>query len=137
MTAQAQTGTVSSIPKICKIMGDDNKKIVYKNVGNNHAYPVLYADTVSVSGTEATVASGITFHGFDLATYGSFFVTPADSIAGSTQYYIEKNATTNVVKIKTTASVTCTFDVMVMIGADADIEGMYCRGNTGAAQCYP
>ena len=141
---QALSGTRKSVPKICRINGDDNLKVVYRNLGNNHAYPFVWADEFTmVSGTaEIVIASGIKFHGYDLATYGNVTASPLSD--PEARWYIDKNTTTNVIKIKSTASLSAgdvKFDVKFMIGADfatgTDVGSIYCRGNRGAAPCYP
>ncbi len=134
---QAQTGTLASIPKVCKITGDDNMKMIWKNMGNNHNVPFIWGETVTFSGTEAVVASGIRFHGSDLASIANVTFTPLGDV-GSARVYIEKDTTLNMISIKTTATVDTSFDVQIMLGiADPNISVIACRGNTGAAPSYP
>lgn len=137
---KAQTGSRSSTPKIVRINGDDNLKVVYRSLGNNHQYPFMWGDTITVSGTEAVLASGVKFHGYDLATYGNITATPL-SDPGAVRYWIEKNTSTNVVKIKSSGAMSnVDFDVKIMLGeasAARYIEAIYCRGNTGASQSLP
>ena len=135
--AQAQTGKTKSIPKLCKINGDDNTTTIYKNMGNNHAYPAYWSETVTLSGTSVTVCSGINFHGMDLASYANVVITPLSDVGDTARVYIEKNTTNNTIKIISTASIEVDFDVMISVGSDPDIASIYCRGNTGAAPCYP
>lgn len=137
MVGQAQTGQRKSIPKAANMKADDSRKIVWKNVGNNHNYPMVWADVASMDGTEVVVASGVSFHGMDLATYGNVVATPRSAVA--TPYYVTKDTVNNVVKIESTASVTTDFDVQFMLGANADaryIENYVCRGNTGAVKNF-
>ena len=137
MVGQALTGKRASIPKIANIKADDSKKMIFKNVGNNHAYPMIWADTVTMSGSAVVVASGVTFHGMDLATYGNITVTPRSEVA--TPIYVTRDTVENVVQIESTASVTADFDVQVILGANADarfIESYACRGNTGAVKNF-
>jgi len=74
---QAQVGHspvgLRSTPKLTRINGDDNLKVIWKNMGNNHTYPLLWGSEHAVlSGvTTITLASGIKFHGMELATYGN------------------------------------------------------------------
>ena len=137
--AQAQVGSLKSSPKMTRINADDNKKIVFRNLGNNHAYPFIWADEYTVtSGTqEVTIASGIKFHGYDLASYGNIVASPMADLNG--RWYIEKNTTTNIVKIKTTAApaTDLQFDVQFMLGADADIDDLYCRGTGNPMPSLP
>lgn len=129
---QALSGERRSIPKLCRINGDDNRMIIYKNLGNNHAYPFIWGDEFTIaSGTyEVTIASGIKFHGYDLASYGNITVTPlaSDNVG---RWYIDKDKTNNIVKLKCTGTapdVGLKFDVKCMLGVDADVEELYCRG---------
>ena len=139
---KAQTGSRSSTPKITKISADDNMKLMYKNMGNNHTVPFMWADSVTlVSGTtEIVVASGVKFHGWDLATSGNVTVTAVGDPGG--YLYVDKNTVTNVVKVVTSSApaADCVIDVKYMMG-DAStaryIEDMFCRGNTGASASLP
>lgn len=135
---QAQTGTLSSIPKVCKIAGDDNMKMLWKNMGNNHNTPFIWGQTVTFSGTEGVVASGIKFHGSNLASIANVIVTPL-SDPGATRIYVEKDTGSNKISIKSTASISSTsFDVQIMLGVtDPDISTISCRGNTGASPSFP
>lgn len=137
MPGQAQTGRRKSTPKSANMKADDSRKIVWKNVGNNHNYPMIWGDTVTMSGTEVVVASGVEFHGMDLATYGNITVTPRSEV--TTPIYVTRDTVENVVKIESTASVTADFDVQFMLGANADaryIESYVCRGNRGAVKNF-
>lgn len=128
---QPQTGLLRSTPKLTRINGDDNLKVIWRNMGNNHAYPFVWASTYTVASgisTVTLVASGTKFHGFDLLTYASVIVTPNYS-AGD--FYLEKD-TTGDGEIKlhvTTAGADNgldTVDVMFMLGADPVITGLNC-----------
>jgi len=92
-----------------------------------------------VSGaTEVVVASGIKFHGYDLATYGNVTATPLADPTG--RVYVSKNTSTNVVKVVNTTAAGAggiDYDVKFMLGVDPDIESIYCRGNRGASQSLP
>jgi hypothetical protein len=130
---------LKSIPKLTKINGDDALKVVYRNMGNNHAYPFVWADTVTVASgaTEVVVVSGVKFHGMDVATYGSFSATPKSDPGA--RFWVEQDTALNVVKIKigSSAAGAINFAVMCMLGVDPSIETLACRGNTGAAQMLP
>ena len=134
---QAQMGTLKSIPKLTRINGDDNLKVIYRNMGNNHAYPFIWASAVTHSGTETViVASGVKFHGYDLVDYANVTATPL-SDPGAGRFWIDKNADGNIY-IKSSASMSnVDFDVKFMLGEDPTIEGIYCRGNHGAMPNYP
>ena len=129
---QGQTGTLRSIPKLTRINGDDNTKAIYRNMGNNHAYPFLWATTVTMASGVSTVtlASGVKFHGYDLATYGSVTVTP-EYDAGAV--YITKDTVANTITC-TAANAgandgSSTLSVSFMLGEDMVVDGIYCRGN--------
>lgn len=136
---QALSGERRSIPKICRINGDDNLKIIYKNLGNNHAVPFVWGDSFTLaSGTqEIVIASGIKFHGHDLATYGNVTASPMSDVGS--RWWVEKDTTDNRVLIKSSAGTSdaVDFDVKFMVGVDPDMEGIYCRGNRGASPSYP
>ena len=137
MPGQALTGKRKSIPKTANIKADDGRKLIWKNVGNNHAYPMLWADVISMAGTEVVVASGVDFHGFTLAEHGSVVATPRSAV--TTPYYITRDTVNNVVKIESTVSVTADFDVQCMLGENADaryIEDYASRGNKGAVKNF-
>lgn len=132
-----QTGELKSIPKLTKINGDDSAKAIYRNSGNNHSYPLMWASEVTISGTEVVVASGIKWHGFDLATYANVTITPLGD-PGANRLWVDKNTSTNVIKIKSSASQSnLHIDVKFMLGDELEIVGLYCRGNTGAAPSLP
>jgi len=137
---QAQTGFLKSIPKLTKINGDDNLKVIYRNLGNNHAYPFVWGDefTVASGVTQVVLASGVNFHGYDLASYANVTVTPCYN-AGNV--YVTKNTGTNVISCTVENAGandgTSKLDVKFMVGMDPIIEGIYCRGNTGAMPTYP
>ncbi|MHA1833720.1 MAG: hypothetical protein ACTSV7_06990 [Candidatus Baldrarchaeia archaeon] len=143
--AQAQTGhtpkgptggALKSTPKLTRINGDDGKKIIYRNLGNNHAYPFVWADHYQIDSGDNTkiLASGIKFHGFDLASYANIVATPTSSLVATTGFYIDKDTVNNVVRLKTTANVVADigFDVQFMLGLDADVDNLTCRGTGGS-----
>lgn len=136
---QALSGTRKSIPKICRVNGDDNLKVIYRNLGNNHAYPFVWGDSFTmVSGaSEVVIASGVKFHGYTLASYANVTASPCGDPLG--RWYIDKNTGTNVIKIKSTATMTgdVVWDVKFILGEDPSLESIYCRGNTGAMPNFP
>lgn len=128
-----QQGKLKSMPKLTRINGDDYMALVYRNMGNNHAYPFVWAETVTFSGSSYVMASGIKFHGMTLAELGKVSVTPnADSYM-----WTVKDTVANTITIHSSASGSQTADVMVMVGASPNISAIACRGNTGAAQMLP
>ena len=126
-------GALKSMPKLTRINGDDFLPLVYRNMGNNHAYPFIWAETITFSGSSYVMASGIKFHGMALAELGKVTVTPnADSYM-----WAVKDTGLNTITIHSSASGSQTADVMVMVGASPDISAIACRGNTGARQMLP
>lgn len=126
--AQAQTGKRASTPKVVKVRADDNLKLMYKNLGNNHNYPFMFGFmTTIVSGTsEVTIASGITLHGHNLATYGNVTASP---LGNAGDWYVDKDTGNNIIKIKTTSTLSedIDFDVAMMMGVDPDLDKLVCR----------
>jgi len=132
-----QQGKLKSTPKLTRINGDDALALIYRNMGNNHAYPFVWAEQITLSGTEELLlASGTKFHGMEAADYCKVVATPAGAPSGS--IYVDSDTTAKTVKIKSTASESnLPVNVMVMVGIDPDVEAIACRGNTGAAQSLP
>jgi len=132
-------GIRSSTPKIVRINGDDSSKIIYRNLGNNHAYPYIWAGTVAVSSgtTTVTIASGIKFHGYEAGTYATVSVTPNWN-AGDV--YITKNTAANTITATTgnagADAGTSELDVLFMLGEDAVLTGFMCRGTGNPQQSY-
>lgn len=141
---QAQVGHKSaaalrSTPKLTRINGDDNLKVIWKNMGNNHAYPVIWGQEFTVeSGIDTmTLISGVKFHGMELtgtnaagASYLNVQVTP-NWDCGS--HYITKNDTTKEIIFTCTSGSagaddgSSKIDVKFMLGADNPvIDGIYC-----------
>lgn len=127
---QAQVGLLRSTPKLTRINGDDNLKIIWKNMGNNHAFPLVWGVTVTVaSGTTETVlvASGTKFHGFDLITYANVSVTP---LFNAGDWYVTKDTSDGQIKLTTTVTGaddgSSKVDVKYMLGVDPDITGISC-----------
>ncbi len=136
---QGQTGFLKSTPKLTRINGDDALALIYRNMGNNHAYPFVWAETITVASgtTEVTVVSGVKFHGMDAATYCNVTAT-ALSDPGA-RFWIAKDTSANIIKlvVGTTVSGAVDFDIMVIVGVDPDVASIACRGNTGARQSLP
>jgi hypothetical protein len=127
-----QQGTLRSIPKLTKINGDDYLPLVYRNMGNNHAYPFIWAESKQMGPGEWTVISGVKFHGMPAAEYCMVTVGGTENV----NPYVTKDTVTN--KITITAAASGTVDVMIMVGYPyPDIDAIACRGNTGAAQSLP
>ena len=133
-----QQGTLKSMPKLTRINGDDDKKAIYRNLGNNHAYPFVWATTATVSsGTSSVVvASGIKWHGYDLATYGTVVATPKGSLGA---FYTTADTSANTITFTCASAPSEDVDVALifMLGNDLDATGLACRGNTGASQNLP
>lgn len=131
-----QVGSLRSTPKLTKINGDDNCKVIWRNMGNGHAFPFIWSASVTLaSGTTSTqIANGVKFHGLDLATYATVSVTPTFN-AGAV--YITKDTTNNIisctVETNTTGDETGTpegsLDILYMLGAEhVTISGVNCDG---------
>jgi hypothetical protein len=136
---QGQVGKLKSMPKLTRINGDDSQKVIYRNLGNNHAYPFLWATSVTHSGTETVlVASGVKFHGYDLLTYANVTVTPIEDPGAGVSYWIDKNTSDGKIYIKSSGSMdNIDFDVKFMLGVDMEISGIYCRPMTSSAYSAP
>jgi hypothetical protein len=129
-----QQGKLRSVPKLTKINGDDDLSLIYRNMGNNHAYPFVWAETMTFSGSGGTktLLSGVKFHGMKAADYCKISLG-----AGATGMnpYFTKNSGANTITI--TSSAAGSVDIIVMVGANPDVKEIACRGNTGAYQSLP
>lgn len=134
-----QQGTLKSTPKLTRINGDDDKKVIYRNMGNNHAYPFVWASTATMPLNESSmvVASGIKWHGYDLASYASVVATAN----WNTTVYITKDTDVNTITLNVGTAPTVSgsnfVDMEFMLGSDLEVEGIYCRGNSGTTQSLP
>lgn len=127
-----QQGKLKSLQKLTKINGDDDKALIYRNMGNNHASPFIWAETLTFSGAGTmTLVSGVKFHGMKMADYCKVAVSGP---SGSNPY-VTKNSGANTITISSSAA--GAVDVIVMVGLSPDIEKLACRGNTGAQQMFP
>jgi len=135
---QGQVGSLKSMPKLTKINGDDHSKVIYRNLGNNHAYPFIWANTAVVASgtTSVVVASGIKWHGYDLATYATVVATPEADLGS---WYFTKDTAANTITFtcKSTATADTNVNLMFMLGADLVATGLYCGTNEGTAQSLP
>jgi len=133
-----QQGKLKSMPKLTRINGDDHNKVIYRNLGNNHAYPFVWASTATMldGDDEVVVASGIKWHGYELAASASVVATPEGALGYLT---VVKDTGANTITIKSSASASGDTDiaVMFMLGGEMQAEGLFCRGNDGAAQSLP
>jgi len=133
-----QQGKLKSIPKLTRINGDDHSKVIYRNLGNNHAYPFIWASTAVMGDGEDTLvlASGIKWHGYDLATYASVVATPEGELGYLT---VDKDTVSNVISISSSATANGDTNIAVvcMLGGEMEVEGLFCRGNSGATQSLP
>ena len=128
-----QQGTLRSMPKLTRINGDDALALIYRNMGNNHAYPFVWAETLEFTGAETlTLISGVKFHGMPAADYCMVTLGPQ---AAAMDAYVTKNSGENKIEVTSSAAGSC--DVMVMVGIAPDVTAIACRGNTGAAQSLP
>lgn len=135
---QALSGKRKSIPKTCEISGDDDRMIIFKNRGNNHTCPFMWANeyTVTSGTTEVTISDAavantqIEFYGCDLASCGSVVAQPLQDM-DAVNWWIEKSTVSGTVKLKVDADPDpgdYVFDVHFMFGTDACVETLNCRG---------
>ena len=133
-----QQGLLKSTPKLTKINGDDSNKVIYRNLGNNHAYPFVWATTATVASgtTSVVIADGIKWHGYNLAENASVVATPKGNLG---YCYTTANASANTITFncETSAPGDTEVALMFMLGGEMDVTGLACRGNTGAAQSLP
>ena len=133
-----QQGKLKSMPKLTRINGDDHNKVVFRNLGNNHAYPFIWASTAVMPDgeQEVVVASGIKWHGYELASYATVVATPEGALGYLT---VSKDTDNNVIKVTSSAAASGDTDIalMFMLGGNMEVEGLYCRGNNGAAPNLP
>lgn len=136
---QGQTGKLKSMPKLTRINGDDHYKVIYRNIGNNHAYPFLWGTSVTHSGTSTMlVASGVKFHGYDFFTYANITLTPENNPGAGVSYWVERNTIDGKIYIKSSASMAnVPFDVKFMLGGDYDISGVACSPMTSSTYSRP
>ena len=134
---QAQTGKTKSMPKVVRVNADDDKAMMYRNLGNGKRLPFIVGLTTTLaSGVAAyagvVIASGVEYGDYKLCE-GIFSALIAEDItvvSGVTtsgtvehvgKYFIEKDVTNNIVTLKSTANSTAdtTFDILVMLGVAA------------------
>lgn len=136
---QAQTGSLRSTPKQLKIMASDNSSVVFKNMGNNHNVPFIWAATATISSgdDEVVLASGVKFYDMDLASYANTTVTATADPGG--YYWVENDTTGNVIKLFTSTAVSADteFNVQFMLGNSIDVSTLSTRGTGAPAQSYP
>ena len=120
----AQLGELKSKPKLTKINADDFMSLIYRNMGNNHAYPMVWMQQLTHSGTETViVASGTKFHGMDAAMYVNAVITPTEDVSGD--YYIENDTTAKTISIKSSAPQSnVVYNVMFMLGEAPEFAGI-------------
>ena len=117
--------TTGFTPKVVRINGDDNKTVVYRNLGNGRRVPFLIGTSVTVASgnTTASILSGMDIHGYKISS-AVVQVTPTNNVA-SGRYYVEKDTTTpSLVLHQANNDVTATYDVYVFLG-DAASSTLY------------
>ena len=119
-----QQGLLKSKPKLTKINGDDFMSLVYRNMGNNHAYPMIWMQQLTVSGTsEVIVASGTKFHGMPAVDYVHAVVTPMSDPGG--YYWVENDTAAGTISIEAPSnSGETVFNVMFMLGEAPEFSGI-------------
>jgi len=133
-TASGGRPPLKSMPKITRINGDDYMPLVYRNMGNNHAYPFIWAKTLTFSGSDTmTLISGAKWHGMAAAEYCMVTTGVSDD---AMKPVVVKDTVNNIISV--TSSAAGAVDVMVMVGyPNSSIDHIACRGNTGASQMLP
>lgn len=113
--------STKSTPKFTKINADDTSKTIYRNMGNNHYYPLFWGTSVTLPANASSVvlASGIKFHGYELASYASVVATPKGNVGS---FYTTANTTAN----------TITFNCSSAPGSDTDIALLFILGYDAA-----
>jgi len=136
---QAQTGSLRSTPKQIRIAASDKSAAIFKCMGNTHYVPFIWSTQATMSGTatEVVIADKIKFYDMELASYANVTATPT-SDPGS-DYWVDYNTNTNVIKIVTGSAVTAdvTFNVQFILGAGIDISTLNTSGMGALAQSYP
>lgn len=117
--------TGKSIPKVVRVNASDDDAVMFKNLGDGQQIPFLWATTVTVvSGvSEVVLASGVEFGGHK-ACNGHVVVAPLDQYFAAFGYYVDKNITTNVVKLVlgVTARIVYYVDVYIYLGSSVDYD---------------
>jgi hypothetical protein len=137
---QAQTGSLNSTPRQVKITSSANSATVFKNMGNNHNVPFMWAATATVASgtTSVTVASGVKFYDMDLAAYASVTATPTTNAGSDHWVAFDTEANTIEIKmasVKTDADVD--FNLQFMLGPKIDVSTLSTRGTGAPSQSYP
>jgi len=125
---QAQTGKTKSVPKVVRVNASDGEAVLFRNLGNGRRLPFIWADTFTLASgtTETVVSSGVSFHDYDVSG-GIITFSPMSSGGAALTTYIDKNTTTNVVKLVATSapSEDCDFDIMFMLGVGYNFDSTH------------
>ena len=136
---QAQTGSLRSTPKQLKLTAADKSSTVFKNMGNNHNVPFIWAAVATMTSgtTEVVLASGVKFYDMDLATYANTTATPTTDPGA--RYWVESDTTSNVVTLVAGSAVSAdtVFNVQFILGNSIDVSTLNTRGTGAPAQSYP
>jgi hypothetical protein len=121
---QAQVGKTKSIPKVVRVNAADEEAILYRNLGNGRRLPFIWGTSVTLASgtTSVTVSSGVEFSDLHV-TEGLVDITPTNDIGATLSYYADKDTSSNVLTIKSTAAPDtgdATFDVFIMLGTSHD-----------------
>lgn len=123
-----QTGRLRSIPKLVRVNGDDNLRTLWKNMGNNHAYPFIWGSTHEIAAGANVVASGVKFHGLQLTSANMCLTVTSGTQDG--HVYITKDAVDNRVVVTSSCSAAVEIDIQWILGnEDVSVTGIKCRGN--------
>ena len=118
---QAQTGKTKSVPKVVRVNAADGEAVLYRNLGNGRRLPFIWGTSVTLASgtTEVVVSSGVSFNDHEVSA-AIITATPLSIEGGALDYYVDKNTTTNVVKLAVDGgapTTDCDFDVMFRWGS--------------------
>jgi len=121
---RAQTGELKGKPGVVAVKADNDSKVIYRSTGKDGA-PMLWSEVVVASGIDTVVCSGITINGYDLASMATVVATPTASV-GANSWYIDQDATNNVISIKSSGSLAnVSFNVLFMLGKSDSVISKY------------
>jgi hypothetical protein len=88
------------VPKLVRVNAADGESVLYRNLGNGRRLPFMWADTFTLASgsTEVVLSSGVSFNDHKVAE-GTVQITPLSAAGGALDYYVDKDAVNNVVKL--------------------------------------
>ena len=117
-----------STPKVVRVNADDSNAVLYRNLGNGRRLPFMWGDTFTMASgaTEVVVSSGVSFNDHDAAE-GLVTFSPMSADGAGLDTYVDKNTSTNVVKLVATGAAPsdCDFDVVFMLGVGFNFDNTH------------